>query len=60
MVTYFFLKGLNGAAKNASGEVTAKSLYRYLKPRVQDEARRQNREQTPTVQYKTNVVLRSR
>ncbi len=33
-------------------------LFRYLKPHVQDEARRQNREQTPTVQYQTDVVLR--
>lgn len=45
--TYFFLKGLGGAAKDASGKVTAKSLYDYLKPHVQDEAHRQNREQTP-------------
>ncbi|MBI3564169.1 MAG: ankyrin repeat domain-containing protein [Elusimicrobia bacterium] len=49
LFTYYFLKGLSGAAKNASGEVTPKSLYDYLKPRVQDEARRQNREQTPTL-----------
>ncbi len=58
MFTYFFLNGLNGAAKDAKGRITAKSLYRYLKPKVQDEARRQNREQTPTVQHKTDVVLR--
>lgn len=45
--TYYFLKGLSGAAKSAAGAVTAKSLYDYLKPRVQDEAHRQNREQTP-------------
>ncbi|GAG12905.1 unnamed protein product, partial [marine sediment metagenome] len=51
---------LNGAAKDSQGRVTVKSLYRYLKPKVQDEARLQNREQTPTVHYKTNVVLRSR
>ncbi len=47
--TYYFLKGLSGAAKNASGAVTTKSLFDYLKPRVQDEARRQNREQSPTM-----------
>jgi len=45
--TYFLLKGLSGAAQDVSGKVTAKSLYDYLKPHVQDEARRQNREQTP-------------
>lgn len=48
LFTYYFLKGLSGDAKNAAGTVTPKSLYEYLKPRVQDEARRQNREQTPT------------
>lgn len=58
MFTYFFLKGLDGAAKNDHGDITAASLFRYLKPRVQDEARRQNREQTPTVQYQTDVVFR--
>jgi hypothetical protein len=47
--TYFFFKGLSGAAKNTDGAVTSKSLYDYLKPRVQDEAHRQNREQTPTL-----------
>jgi hypothetical protein len=47
--TYYFLKGLSGAAKNGAGQVTPASLYDYLKPRVQDEARRQNREQTPTI-----------
>jgi hypothetical protein len=47
--TYYFLKGLSGAAKNADGAVTPKSLFDYLKPRVQDEAHRQNREQTPVL-----------
>jgi hypothetical protein len=48
LFTYYFLKGLSGFAKNADGNVTPKSLYDYLKPRVQDEARRQNRAQSPT------------
>jgi hypothetical protein len=48
LFTYYFLKGLSGAAKGSGGAVTPRSLYDYLKPRVQDEARRQNREQTPT------------
>lgn len=56
--TYFFLKGLNGAAKDPRGRVTAKSLYDYLKPKVQDEARRQNREQTPTMHTESNLILR--
>lgn len=37
------LKGLSGGAK------TPRSLYDYLTPRVQDDARRQNREQSPTL-----------
>lgn len=41
--TYHFLKGLTGGAK------TPRALYDYLKPRVQDDARRQNREQSPTL-----------
>lgn len=45
--TYHFLKGLGGGAKDASGSVTVKKLYDYLKPKVEDDARRQNRDQTP-------------
>ncbi|MDD5305091.1 MAG: caspase family protein, partial [Elusimicrobia bacterium] len=41
--TYYFLKGLSGGAK------TPRALYDYLKPHVQDDARRQNREQSPTL-----------
>lgn len=47
--TYFFVKGLSGAAKNSSGAVTAQSLFDYLSPKVSDAARRQNREQTPVL-----------
>lgn len=45
--TYFLLEGLDGAAKDSSGHVTAKSLLDYLTPHVKDEARRLNRDQTP-------------
>jgi hypothetical protein len=45
--TYFMLKGLEGDAKNYSGHVTIQSLYDYLTPKVQDEARLHNRDQTP-------------
>ena len=45
--TYYLLKGLEGAAKNDSGDVTVQSLYYYLTPRVQDAARLHNRDQTP-------------
>lgn len=47
--TYYFLKGLSGEAKNAAGTVTARSLHGYLKPKVQDAARRQNRDQEPVL-----------
>ena len=50
LFTYNLLQGLNGAAKDAQGQVTLKSLYGYLKPRVQDDARRGNRDQTPQLQ----------
>ena len=33
-------------------------LFDYLKPKVQREARLQNRDQTPTAQYAADVVLR--
>lgn len=45
--TYYLLKGLNGAAADASGRVTLGALYRYLAPKVEDAARLQNRDQTP-------------
>lgn len=41
--TYWFLKGLSSGAKSP------RALYDYLKPKVQDDARRQNREQSPTL-----------
>lgn len=50
--TYYFLKGVSGDAKNTAGAVTAKGLYSYLKPKVQDAARRQNRNQDPVLHIK--------
>jgi len=47
--TYYFLKGLSGGAKDASGTVTLQGLFDYTKPLVQDAARRQNRDQTPVL-----------
>lgn len=47
LFTKHLLEGLNGGAKDAQGRVTLASLYDYLKPRVEDEARRGNREQAP-------------
>ena len=57
MFTYFLLKGLNGEARDGTGRVTVGGLFEYLKPRVQDAARRQNREQTPTLQGSGDGVL---
>lgn len=48
--TYYFLKGLGGAAQDQSGAVTAQGLYDYLKPKVQDAASQQNRDQTPLLE----------
>lgn len=44
LFTYHLLKGM-AAAPNG----TARELFEYLKPRVQDDARRDNREQTPVL-----------
>jgi hypothetical protein len=43
LFTYFLLKGLT------KGKRDAKDLYNFIKPRVQDEANRQNRQQTPAL-----------
>lgn len=62
LFTYYLLSGLNGAADPA-GEVTLKSLYGYLKPKVMDDAKRANREQTPQLLCdgeSSGTVLRSR
>ena len=43
LFTYYLLKGLDARG----GSITIRSLYDYLKPRVQYAARRDNRDQTP-------------
>lgn len=45
--TYYLLRGLSGAAADSEGHVTVQGLHRYLAPKVQDSAQRQNRDQTP-------------
>ncbi len=49
LFTYYFLKGLDGAAvtRRSPERVTVGSLYRYLLGRVTAAAHRQDREQTP-------------
>lgn len=49
LFTYHLLKGVSEAARGAPGAVTVRGLHTYLKPKVQDTARRQNRSQTPTL-----------
>lgn len=49
LFTYYFLKGLNGAAGGSPGLATAQGLYDYLKPKVMDEASRHNRDQIPQI-----------
>lgn len=64
LFTYHLLTGLNGAAEDAQGRVTLKSLYAYLRPKVMDDAHRANREQTPQLQSGggdgADVVLRKK
>ncbi len=59
LFTYNFLQGLNGSAKDAQGRVTIRSLYDYVRPKVADQARRSNREQTPQLRSgPENMLLR--
>ncbi len=49
LFTYHLLTGLNGAGRDPGGRVTVDSLYGYLKDRVADAAKRDNRDQHPTL-----------
>jgi WD40 repeat protein len=51
LFTYFLLKGLGGAAdQDKDGRLTLEELHRFVTPAVQRQARKLNREQTPTLQ----------
>jgi hypothetical protein len=51
LFTYFLLKGLGGEADtDRNGHLTLHELHQYVLPLVQKQARRLNREQTPTLQ----------
>ncbi len=50
--TYYLLKGME-----RGGTLTARELFDYLKPKVQDEASRQNRDQTPLFEGAADVEL---
>jgi hypothetical protein len=63
LFTYYLLTGLNGAAVDGSGRVTLESLYGYLKPKVMDDARRANGDQTPELRVDStfsSMVLRGK
>jgi hypothetical protein len=48
LFTYYFLKGISGGADaEKEGVITIESLYQYILPNVEREARLQNSEQTP-------------
>ncbi|OGR58357.1 MAG: hypothetical protein A2X36_17260 [Elusimicrobia bacterium GWA2_69_24] len=55
--TYYLLQGLRSAAGRPSRTLTAQALYDSLKPQVQDEASRQNRDQTPGLSGPGGVAL---
>jgi hypothetical protein len=58
LFTYFFLKGLQGAADaNNDRQITVQELEKYLMDNIPDKAREQNREQTPQVVGDKNRVL---
>ncbi len=59
LFTYFFLKGISGAAdRNKDKKVTTSELSKYLKAEVPYWAgRKSNREQTPLVKSKTELVI---
>lgn len=58
LFTYYLLRGLNGEAAAPGGAVTVKSLFDYLSPKVRDEAKRANREQSPRLQAADDFRLR--
>jgi len=50
LFTYFFLKGLQGEADiNNDRQITTEELYNYIRPQVRKVARKNNREQTPSI-----------
>jgi hypothetical protein len=58
LFTYFLLRGLSGEADDdRDSRLTLHEMHRYLVPRVQRQARKLEREQTPTLQGAGDVVL---
>jgi hypothetical protein len=58
LFTYFLLKGLGGEADaDGNSHLTLDEMHRYLTPLVQRQARKVNREQTPTLQGSGGALL---
>jgi TPR repeat protein len=58
LFTYFLLKGLGGEADaDRDDRLTLDELHRYVTPAVQRQARKLNREQTPTLQGSGEVAV---
>jgi hypothetical protein len=58
LFTYFLLKGLGGEADaNGDMRLTLDELHHYVTPLVQRQARKLNREQTPTLQGKADATM---
>ncbi len=58
LFTYFFLKGLQGAADaNGNNQITVEELAKYLEDNIPDIAREQNHEQTPQVVGDTRAII---
>jgi hypothetical protein len=53
LFSYYLLKGLSGAADEKGGHVTLAELHAYVRKHVIIDARRQNREQAPTLSTPT-------
>ena len=65
LFTYYFLKGLNGAAAQEDGRITLEGVFNYLAPKVADAANRENRTQLPRMSgppggKRTEIILRRR
>ena len=54
LFTYWLLKGLN----EKGGRGSARDIFEYLVPKVQDAARMDNREQTPRLQGRAETAAR--
>ncbi|HZS35266.1 MAG TPA: caspase family protein [Polyangia bacterium] len=59
LFTYYLIEGLQGAADaDGDGQITANELLRYVQPRVEREARHENRDQSPELRgAKMDLVL---